>query len=91
MLKPIDPHVDRDDIPRLTGQNGKILDLLIDGPRTNDELSRIARKYTSRISDIRKRGYVIKYEPLGGGLTRYTLVGVEVEDDTVSETQRELF
>ena len=52
--KAIRPHfADPDDAFRLETQNGKILALLRQGPATNDQLSRIARNYTARISDIR--------------------------------------
>lgn len=73
-IPPIDPHVDRRDVPRLSRQCALIVERLRRGPATNDELSAIARKYTSRISDIRAAGFEIP-EPtrLGGGLTRYTL------------------
>jgi hypothetical protein len=77
--EPIIPVRDRnvvdDDKPRLTGQNAAILERLKHGPATNDELSRIARKYTSRISDLRAAGYRItcEREPGGDGLTWYRL------------------
>lgn len=60
---------------RLAGQCLKIYQRLQQGPATNDELSAISRKYTSRISDIRQAGYPIDvlsrdYET---GLTYYQL------------------
>lgn len=60
---------------RLAGQCLKIYERLRQGPATNDELSVISRKYTSRISDIRQAGYPIDvvsrdYET---GLTHYQL------------------
>lgn len=59
-IKPSDPAVeDGPETIRLTGQNGRILARLRQGPATNDELARLARKYTSRISDLRKDGHVI--------------------------------
>lgn len=67
------------DAPRLRGQNAEILARLEQGPVTNDQLSQIARKYTSRISDVRKYlqewkpGWQIINTPLGGGLTEYRL------------------
>lgn len=45
---------------RLSAQANRIVELLRERPRTNDELSRVSRKYTSRISDIRKAGYDIR-------------------------------
>jgi len=41
------------EIERLTGQVRAIFDRLLDGPVDNDTLSRMARKYTSRISNLR--------------------------------------
>jgi hypothetical protein len=72
-LVPRDPNVARQDIHRLTGQNAAILRRLRQGPATNDELIRISRKYTSRISDLRAFGFVIEATRLGGGLFEYRL------------------
>ena len=72
-----DPNVDTTDEVRLTGQNEAIYTLLCKGSATNDELATISRKYTSRISDIRKaitpHGMTITCQRLEGGLTRYRL------------------
>ena len=57
---PTDPHVAAEEAPRLTGQNLAILQRLQRGPATNVELARIALKYTSRISDLRKAGYNVQ-------------------------------
>ena len=72
-VRTTDPNVIEEDKPRLVGQNKTILEMLKRGPVTNDELAGIARKYTSRLSDLRKHGYVIECERLGGGLTKYEL------------------
>lgn len=68
---------DRADVPRLTGQNGRILGRLRQGPATNDELAAIARKYTGRISEIRdyllRRAWTVAKRNLGGGLWEYRL------------------
>lgn len=76
-VEPIDPKLSAIERPRLQGQNGVILDRLRQGPVTNDELSRIARKYTSRISDLRKAGYDIRVveHDRSSGLSLYRLVG----------------
>lgn len=60
---------------RLSEQCQKIVDALSKRAMTNDELSRISRKYTSRISDIRAAGYDIRcvYHDRETGLTRYQL------------------
>ena len=46
--------------PRLSAQSAAILSLLRERPRSNAELSRVALKYTSRISDIRAAGYRVE-------------------------------
>lgn len=48
--KPVNPFVHG-------SQNWRILEALEDGPKTSLELSRIALKYTGRVSDIRKELY----------------------------------
>lgn len=73
-VPPRDPNVVPSDRKRLAGQNAVILDMLREGPRTNDELNKVSRKYTSRTSDCRKAGYNILCTPLGGGLNLYTLL-----------------
>jgi len=44
---------------RLSRQCRRIVDRLREGPASNEELSRIALKYTSRISEIRQAGYAV--------------------------------
>ena len=77
-IVPIDPHVDADDVPRLTGQNAAILARLERGPATNSELAKLSLKYTSRISDLRvalaRKGFAIVYDRGEGGLNTYRLV-----------------
>jgi len=58
--EPIDPNVEPTARKRLTGQNLRILQRLRQGPADNVELSRIALKYTSRISDLRAAGHDIR-------------------------------
>lgn len=57
-------------------QTMQIIDMLRAGPQYNNQLAKIALKYTSRISDARKAGYVIECYKLvdSGGLTLYTLI-----------------
>jgi len=59
-VPPTDKRLAAEEKPRLCGQNGAILARLRQGPATNDELSRLARKYTSRISDLRQAGYDVR-------------------------------
>ena len=73
------PHfADAEDVPRLAGQNERILARLRKGPATNVELAAVSLKYTSRISDIRAHlahatGERIVCRKGAGGLTTYTI------------------
>lgn len=58
---------------RLNTQTQEIISRLKNGPITNVELSSIALKYTSRISDARKLGLKIKCTRVEKGITQYTL------------------
>ena len=58
-IVPRDTHVEKEERPRLTGQNQAILERLRRGPATNFELAEISLKYTSRISDVRAAGYTV--------------------------------
>lgn len=60
---------------RLGGQCLAIVERLKQGPATNDELSVISRKYTSRISDLRKMNYDVQLVShyRATGLTVYEL------------------
>lgn len=58
-IKHADPNLDKREVRRVGGQCLKMLRCFLDGPASNDELSRIGRKYTSRISDLRKSGFRI--------------------------------
>lgn len=73
LVQPCDVNVEPEDVQRLTGQNAAILARLRRGPATNDELIQISRKYTGRISDLRKAGYTINCTRGRGGLNTYTL------------------
>ena len=61
--------------PRFSAQCGKILKALREGPVTNADLSKIALKYTSRISDLRKYGHKIActFKDRKAGITVYEL------------------
>ena len=63
----------KEDWERFHTQTELIIEKLRRGPATNVELAELSLKYTSRISDARKRGYKIKCKRLGGGITRYEL------------------
>lgn len=66
---------------RLSDQCSLILGRLQHGRASNNELSGLSLKYTSRISDLRKAGHDIKVvsRDYGSGLTYYALFldGVE--------------
>lgn len=75
---PRDPSVtEACEAKRLSRQCGQIIAAFrANGNRlTNDQLSRISRKYTSRISDARKCGYriVVESRDFKTGLTVYLL------------------
>jgi hypothetical protein len=74
-----DPQVrtDPEEAPRLSAQCAAILDRLKRGPATNQELARIALKYTGRISDLRANGHQIEIVSRcrSTGLTIYALKG----------------
>jgi hypothetical protein len=73
-VPPVDSHVlEPGEIRRLAGQNLRILERLQRGAATNKGLSRLSLKYTSRVSDLRKAGYVITAYQCHGGLTIYRL------------------
>jgi hypothetical protein len=57
---PRDPSVSESEKPRLANQNAAVLARLKAGPATNRELAMLALKYTSRISDLRAAGHVIR-------------------------------
>lgn len=74
-LTPRDPNVATMEKPRLTGQNARILEMLKAGPVTNDEIAKISRKYTSRISDLRAKGYRISCsQDHATGISVYRLI-----------------
>jgi len=64
------------DAPRLSRQCVAILERLRQGKASNHELARIALKYTGRLSDLRKCGYVIECfdQDHGSGVAWYRLV-----------------
>ena len=68
-----DPNAVPADVPRLRGQNAQILQRLEQGRASNVELAKISLKYTSRISDLRKAGYVVVCHRDNGGLSWYEL------------------
>lgn len=72
------------EIPRLSRQCRRILDLLRRGPASNRELAALSLKYTGRISELRQAGYqieVIQHDH-ATGLVLYDLtaepIGLEV-------------
>lgn len=74
-IAPIDTHLVPAEKPRLSRQNQAILERLRRGPATNDELAKLARKYTSRVSDLRAAGYDVRLidHDRVTGITRYQL------------------
>lgn len=62
---------------RLTRQQAAILERLKQGPATNMELIPISTRFSSRIHELRKVGWLIDTDYLNkaNGLTQYTLKG----------------
>lgn len=87
----------KDDFERFTRQKRAILERLASGPVTNRELAGIALNYTARLSEMADKGVVYRTEDLGGGLVKYTLVGLDSDGIRVEpveqkpEQQPELF
>lgn len=75
-VEPIERHLDPQTDKRTQAQADQILSLLRTRRASNVELAAISLKYTSRISDLRKRGYVIVNEDhdRATGLSFYRLV-----------------
>jgi hypothetical protein len=74
-IAPTDTHLVPQEKPRLSRQNQAILERLRRGSATNDELIRLARKYTARVSDLRAAGYdvrLVEHDHVTG-ITRYQL------------------
>ena len=46
--------------PRLSRQCEELLAMLRRGDLSNDQMARVARKYTSRISELRQAGYDVR-------------------------------
>lgn len=72
-LPATDPNVAKAATRRLSGQNRKILDMLIVGPARVRDLVLVAAKYTGRISDLRKAGCEIECVEQPDGNSIYTL------------------
>lgn len=71
----VNPTVVPEAVPRVSRQCRAILDRLRRGPATNAELAGLSLKYTSRLSDLRANGFVIKCTPVDikAGVFRYEL------------------
>lgn len=61
-IEPVDPHLEAEELPRLTRQCLKILERLQQGPATNTELIAIAQRFGARLHDLKKAGYKIATE-----------------------------
>jgi hypothetical protein len=81
-IVPRDTHVEREERPRLVGQNLAIYERLKRGPATNFERAEISLKYTSRVSDLRKAGYtvVVVDRDRTTGRTMYELIERSTHD-----------
>lgn len=75
-VTPIDTHLVKEEKPRLTGQNMRILERLQHGAATNRELVEYGLNYRARISDLRAAGYNVQVVSRDHrtGLTMYEIV-----------------
>jgi hypothetical protein len=74
-VRPIDPNLPKSDLPRLTGQNAIVLDLLKRGPITiHDVLPLGITRLSARIQDIEAAGYKIESVRVGT-VAQYSLKG----------------
>ena len=65
--------VESEDKPRLGKQQAAVLERLRKGPATNMELLPISARFSARIHELRKAGFVINRANLGDGLFEYSL------------------
>jgi hypothetical protein len=56
-------------------QAQKILARLVESPATSRDLNNICFRFSARIHELRKEGYVIRSERIKDGLFRFTLEG----------------
>lgn len=73
----VDERLPAESKPRLTRQACEVLARLERGPATNIELIPISSRFSARIYDLRKAGYVIDTDMVdrANGITLYTLKG----------------
>lgn len=77
---------------RIPSQLERILQALRNaGPDgvTNIELNKICLKYDARISDLRRKGYVIRTESLGKGVYKYYLIKTPSQDYIFPKAQEQ--
>ncbi len=80
-------------LERIPTQIERIIDLLKDAGAegvTNTELSQISLKYDARISDLRRKGFVIDVISEGGGVYRYFLIKTPSQDYLFKKAQDEV-
>lgn len=74
LFDPVDRHIRREDVGRLTRSNERLLAALRTGPKTNVELVPICgMRVSGRVFDLRRHGYAIKATAGTGGLWTYEL------------------
>lgn len=79
--------------PRIPSQRERIVELLKERGElgaTNDELSRIALCYQTRIFELVEQGYEIKLENLGQGLVKYMLLKIPDSPDAPRKPIRDI-
>ena len=74
IIDTVDPNIEPEDKPRLSRQCTRILGRLQSGPATNIELNEICFRYSARLHDLKKAGFVYGKEKVEKGVWRYWLV-----------------
>jgi len=70
-------------LKRIPSQEEKIINLLKEAHEegvTNVELAKISLKYDARISDLRRKGYIIETIHMGKGIYKYILRKIPSDD-----------
>jgi len=73
-VKLADPGVHPGDERRLKVQHHAIAERLREGPATNLELGMISQRFSARLHELTKAGFLWKWTRLGPGVNRYEMV-----------------
>lgn len=73
----VSPQIDPAERPRLSRQCRQILEMLKSADRSNRELAAVSHRFSARIYELRKHGYIIRevHKDTATGLRVYRLEG----------------